>query len=304
MKPFSVIIPTCGRPESLRAVLDVVGRQAEAVEETLVVFDGAEADEGLAAQFPGVRVLQTGGRRGPAAARNAGARQARADTLVFVDDDVVPEDAALAVLAGNVSREPRTAFACRVIPDPSVPDNAYARFAYAGVAHSRPRGDEPDLYRHFCTSFASVPRDAFLDVGGFDERFDRPGYEDVELAFRLGRAGTALRFCGEAAGRHLRRMDRAWFIARCEDNGALLRKMRKYQPRACSGRQALLDRLAWAGWGLAAAWALGRVLLPVVESLPSAPGARILRAIHDTGLAASYLAARRRGWADRKRELD
>jgi hypothetical protein len=55
-------------------------------------------------------------------------------------------------------------------------------------------------FRQFYTGNASLPRDRFLEVGGFDARFRRA--EDVELAYRLDGAGLRWIWNPDAVGHH------------------------------------------------------------------------------------------------------
>jgi GT2 family glycosyltransferase len=293
MNPFSVIIPTSGRSDVLRKVLDSIQNQFnELVQEIIVVFDAAHADGEIATKYAQVRILTTGARKGPAGARNLGASRAVAEHLVFIDDDVIPAEKALSRLAEFVQREPAVAWVCRIVPDSTVPDNAYVRFAYAGVAHSGAWGGAWDSFWHYCTSFALVPRESFLSIHGFDEQFDRPGYEDVELAYRLFRAHVSIQPCPDVMGRHLKKMDRKWFIERCEIHGRLLKKLLTMQPGTRNRRHEWLDRMSPLQPLLAKTWRVGKRILPALEKLPAGLVQAPLRLLHTVGLAASYLAAR------------
>ena len=82
---ISVVVPTRDRPQALARCLAALARQQGGAVEVVVVDDGREGD----AVAPGVRIVRGGG-RGPAAARNLGARAARGDIVCFTDDDCVP----------------------------------------------------------------------------------------------------------------------------------------------------------------------------------------------------------------------
>ena len=84
----TVVVPTYGRPAALGRCLDALRRQSMWPDlEVIVVHDGpAEAASAPA----GVRVVQTDARRGPASARNAGARLATTPFVLFTDDDCLP----------------------------------------------------------------------------------------------------------------------------------------------------------------------------------------------------------------------
>lgn len=291
MKPFSVIVPTSGRGDALRRVLDSIQTQSgELIQEIIVVSDSASAEDGIAAMYPGVRSLATGGRKGPSVARNLGASRAVADYLVFVDDDVVPGVEALDRLWACVQRaQGACAWVGQIVPDRSVPDSCYLRLAYSNVAHNAPdAGMDSSSFWHFCTSLACVRRGDFSSAGGFDERFTRPGYEDVELGYRLRRNGVKLALCPGAVGNHLRVMDRAWFMGRCEIVGGLLRKMHELHPETRRPVHVLLRKVAWAAPGFKTCWRMFSKSLGCIEAMPMALSIPMLRLVHAVGLAAGY----------------
>src|SRR5260370_38301916 len=96
-------IPTYNRCRSLERVLAALARQMVTAGslEVLVVADGctdgtAACCRRLAATMPYALRLVEQPNGGPASARNLGVREARAPLIVFVDDDVVPDEELLA----------------------------------------------------------------------------------------------------------------------------------------------------------------------------------------------------------------
>ncbi len=84
----SVIIPTFNRVELLRRALDSLQRQTVSDFETIIVDDGSTEDiAALATSHPTRPTLVRQNRAGPAAARNRGAAEAKADLIAFLDSD-------------------------------------------------------------------------------------------------------------------------------------------------------------------------------------------------------------------------
>ena len=85
---FSVVIPTHNRLSLLQRTLASVRRQSHADYEIIVVDDGSTdaTREWLASNSGSLRVVQESN-RGPGAARNVGAREARGEYIAFLDSD-------------------------------------------------------------------------------------------------------------------------------------------------------------------------------------------------------------------------
>jgi GT2 family glycosyltransferase len=196
---LSIVIPTHQRSDLLRACLASVTRHAPADTQILVVDDaspGHGAD--LAARvFKNVEILRLRRRRGFCAAANAGIAAARNPIVELLNDDteVLPgwAEAALARFA-----EPRVAALAPLVlrwPEGRSIDSAGDRYYVGGVAAKRGHGQALGQ-AHLRAgpvfgasgSSAFYRRSAFLEVGAFPEEFGAY-FEDVDLAFRLQRAG-------------------------------------------------------------------------------------------------------------------
>ncbi|MFH9613543.1 glycosyltransferase family 2 protein [Streptomyces pratensis] len=247
---YAVVVPTIGRPclaDCLQALAAAVGpRPAEVV----VVDDRPAADGelplGTVDDLP-IRVLATGG-RGPAAARNAGARTVGAPWVVFLDDDVqvLPDWAER--LAEDLSQaEDRTAGVQGRLTVP-LPDDRRPTDWERGTA-----GLEAAAW---ATADMAYRATVLKEVGGFDERFPRAFREDADLALRVMDAGWSLRR-GRRVTRHPVRPSGPWASVRAQRGNAddvLMNRLhgRDWWTRAEAPRGRLPGHLATTGLACAA----------------------------------------------------
>lgn len=194
---ITVVVPTCGRPALLGGCLQALLAQTLAADlfEIIVVDDGPCAETmALAARLadrggPRLRYLRTARRRGPAAARNLGWRQARGALIAFTDDDCLPAPGWLAAGLAALAAGADGASGRVIVPLPARPTD-YERDC-AGLARAR-----------FVTASCFYRRAALAAAGGFDERFRLAWREDSDLAFSLMERGCRLVAAPDAAVTH------------------------------------------------------------------------------------------------------
>ena len=187
-----MVVPTRDRNALLARCLDQLAPTAQSAApeyEVIVSDDSAERAAGplVRANFPWARVVE-GPRRGPAANRNAGARAATGELLVFLDDDCVPERELLsgyasALRADVVAYEGR--ITCREgvrSPLTTSPVNLTGGTLWS-------------------CNFA-MRRDVFAELGGFDERFPTAHMEDADLRDRIMASGHSIAFVPGASVDH------------------------------------------------------------------------------------------------------
>jgi glycosyltransferase involved in cell wall biosynthesis len=130
----SVVIPTRERPAALGRCLDALESQ-EADLDVIVVDDGsrdrAAVEDAIARSRLSPRVIHTPG-RGPAAARNLGARAAEREVVLFLDDDCEPAPD-WARLLGEAVSESTPIAAGRTVPPSDA--NAAVRASQAITNH-------------------------------------------------------------------------------------------------------------------------------------------------------------------------
>lgn len=187
---ISVVVPTWRRPDLLERCLDALTCQTLAPQryEIVVCDDGPdEATREVARRFAaahdarGLRIdyLPIRASQGPAAARNAGWRHARAPVIAFTDDDTIPDthwlERGLTALDDDVAAVAGTI----VVPLPPEPTD------YEADASGLERAE-------FATANAFVRRASLVAVGGFDERFTAAWREDSDLQFALLMSGAPI----------------------------------------------------------------------------------------------------------------
>ncbi len=213
VRSLAVVIPTLGRPTTLRRVLDLLGRQrAEAGRlEVIVAADARESDleplrEAVAGRPWPARLVQ-GANAGASAARNAGWRAAGSDLVLFLGDDVLPRPG---LLAGHLARHTahpgdEVGVLGHVRWAPELGHSAFMVWLDHGMQFDYPsiEGDDAGWGR-FNTANASVKRALLEEAGGFDETLPFL-YEDLDLARRLHERGFRLLYERGAVGEHLHR---------------------------------------------------------------------------------------------------
>jgi glycosyltransferase involved in cell wall biosynthesis len=201
----TVVVPTRGRAAYLEVTLDSLCRQrSRAAHELLVVDDGAtDATPDVAERF-GVRLIRHGEQRSLNAARNSGIREARADVIAFVDDDVFVPPGWLDALVEGVERHPEA--------------EAFGGPIRARFEGHAPRGcgredppittldlgpDDVEATMVWGANFA-VRRSAIERIGRFDESLDRAHGDEEDWLLRLRAAGGRIVYLADAGLDHRR----------------------------------------------------------------------------------------------------
>jgi glycosyltransferase involved in cell wall biosynthesis len=183
----SVVIPARDRLAELRQTLAAIAAQDFPHErfEVLICDDGSRIDlrtlvervrdDGLDAYY--LREPP----RGPAAARNLGIRNARGSIIALTDSDTLPEKTWLSALVATLEAHPEA-----VGVEGRVEANNVGEFGPLGESPTNSEGGV------FLTCNCAYRREALEKVGGFDETFPYPAYEDTDLAARIQQIGTII----------------------------------------------------------------------------------------------------------------
>ena len=202
----SVVVPCYQGRSELAVTLAALERQTypRALFEVVVVDDGSEPPLEPPDSPLDLRMVRQPRRAfGLARARNHGVRAARHDIVVFLDADLVAAEDLIAAHARwhHAVADAVTLGFCRYVSAAGVDPPAVRAAAdlaglFAGRSfdaswterHMARTGDltalRDDLFRAVVGNNIGVRRAFFDEIGGFEEAFDRYGWEDTEFGYR------------------------------------------------------------------------------------------------------------------------
>ncbi len=194
---YSVIVPAYQATDVIGACVSALARQTldRSRYEIIVVDDGATDGTGDVARGAGADRVLCIPHGGPAAARNAGIEAAQGEIVLFTDADCEPAEDWVARMVAPLAapqimgvkgtyRTRQSSLIARLV-------QLEFEIRYARMAELE-RIDFIDTYA------AAYRRTLLVEHGGFDKTFPIPSAEDVDLSFRLARAGHWLVFAPDA----------------------------------------------------------------------------------------------------------
>lgn len=192
----SIVIPAYNAAKTLEACLRACLDQTYPEMEIIVADDGSTDDTAAIAARLGAQCVRQEN-RGPAAARNTGARAAHGELVAFTDSDCVPQRDWIEQLVAGFAPGVVAVGGTYGIANPR---RLLARLVHEEifVRHAR-FGDDADFLGSFNVAYRKAAYDA---VGGFDESYRAASGEDNDLAYRLQDAGATLRFRHAAVVAH------------------------------------------------------------------------------------------------------
>jgi len=281
-KTVSVVIQTYNRKDLLEKNLRALAAQTlpAGMFEVIIVDDGS-ADgtgdfvRGFQAPYRIEYIYQENGADIP---RNVGGRAAKNDFIQFYDDDVIPQPGALeATLRAHNRFDGPTAVIGSIQWAPEKKLTLFLR--YAGKSGSMTGSNlikNPDdvPFQFALGGNFSVPRDIFMQSGGFDTDLKYYGYKDIEFGYRLKKAhGVRLVYAEDAVGDHWCCPEFEKFCERRELVGAHAVILYAKHPELSGflkmdrikrrGLFATIERAA-----LAAANRFFRLIIPALEAMP------------------------------------
>ncbi|MFH1895682.1 MAG: glycosyltransferase [archaeon] len=203
---ISVIVPAFNSEKTIAETISSILSQKTKKEFELIVVDDASTDSTLKkiSEFDKVKLIKLEKNSGPAVARNAGAKKARGEIIVFTDSDCVAEK--------NWLEEMIKPFEDTKVVGvqgayKTKQNSLTARFVQAEIE------DRYDLMKKsmqkngsidFIGSYSAAYRKkTFLEFNGFNESFPIASGEDPELSYRMEKKGLKLEFNPKAVVWHV-----------------------------------------------------------------------------------------------------
>lgn len=200
---ISIVIPVHNAGEDFRHCLENIAGSATPPHEIIVVADGESDGSWRAAGEFGATLLRVPESRGPAHARNLGAGVATGDILLFIDSDVaVPRDA-VSLVAETFLDDPELAALFGSYDEEPFAGNFLSQ--YKNLFHHYVHQTANEEASTFWSGCGAVRRGIFQELSGFNEEYSRPSIEDIELGYRLKKAGYRIRLLKGLKVKHLKR---------------------------------------------------------------------------------------------------
>ncbi len=229
---ISVIIPAWNAEASIKDCLESITNQSKQPYEIIFVDDGSTDNTTTIAREFNITLLSTGGRKGPAIARNMGASASKGQVILFLDSDVIVPGDLIEKMASHFADE--SIWAVQTLYTPICPASdlvsQYQNYYYYYSFSRMPETGNAT----FATWCSAVRRDKFIEIGGFNVRIPEPTVEDEELGYTIVDNGGIIILDKSILVNHLAAYNLAQFTTR---------RLRMARAQAKSGWRQIRRRL-------------------------------------------------------------
>lgn len=199
---LSIIVPVYNGGKDFRQCLASIQNCLRSDDEFIVVSDGDTDGSWEVAEAFGAKVIRLPSSGGPARARNTGAKIAQGDILFFVDADVMLQPDTVRLVEQQFQALPNLAALIGSYDDAPGASNFLSQ--YKNLFHHYTHQTSSEAASTFWGACGAIRRSIFLELGGFDESYRKPCVEDIELGYRIKRAGYSIRLCKDIQVKHLK----------------------------------------------------------------------------------------------------
>lgn len=234
----SVVVPVKNNAELLSKLLESLLNQTLKPHEIIVVDDGSTDGSPQVAKRYGVKVLFTGGGKGPNFARSLGVKSANGDVIAFTDSDCLPSEDWIESLVkdfqsmSNVDIVAGTTIAAN-------PDEFLARFLDNSFLTPTPKYKKyMTLRRDFklgvvvATCNMAVSKRVFEEIGLFDPDYKYYGSDDMDFVYRALKKGFTVLCSPRPIVKHYHRASLSKILKRYFQYGQGFALFLKKHPRS------------------------------------------------------------------------
>ena len=189
----------------LSSCLSSITNASPPPDEIILVADGGLQEDIERGEAFGVQVIPISGQSGPATARNLGASHATGDILFFVDADVAPAPNVIAKLKKVF--EDNSSLAAVIGSYDDTPSETNFLSQYRNLLHHYVHQSSQNPAFTFWGACGAIRRQIFFSLNGFDESFGEPSIEDIELGYRITKAGYRIILDKTIFVKHLKRWE-------------------------------------------------------------------------------------------------
>nr|AQS32426.1 hypothetical protein [uncultured archaeon] len=179
---LSIIIPLYNSQETIGKCLDsIYSSNYPRNKYEVVVVDDCSTDNSasIVSGYP-CKLIKLNKNSGPAAARNSGAKKSKGGILVFIDSDVVIGKNFFNITASSFNKE----IVCLTAIN-TKKSNYNLTTDFFNLLDHFVFLKSPQYAMLPCTSYCTVKKSIFKDLGGFNENYKKSHVEDLELGLKL-----------------------------------------------------------------------------------------------------------------------
>ncbi len=201
---LSIVIPVYNGGSDFEKCLVAVRRSTFTDYELIVVDVGSTDDSRQVAAEYGARVLSLqGGKNGPGFARNRGVEIATGSRILFLDADVCVHTDTLEKVVQYFDSDPSVDAVIGSYDDQPADQGFLSQ--YKNLFHHYIHQNARRQASTFWSGCGAIKKAVFLEYRGFDETYERPSIEDIELGFRLRAGERIIHLTKEIQVTHLKR---------------------------------------------------------------------------------------------------
>jgi len=218
IKKASVIIPLYNPDISFlfKNLKSLVKNENKYIKEIILVDDGSRIPVKsvlgrLGKISPKLKIIRQKN-RGAGAARNTGVRISKSDIVAFLDWDCSPDRKWLQNIIKPIVQNRAVGVGGKILTKKE--NNIFSEFSDFRRALREPIKDKSGNIIIIITANAAFSKEIFDKVGGFDPKFKKAGGEDLDLTYKLIRAGylDKLVYQADAVVKHKHRSNLVSFL--------------------------------------------------------------------------------------------